>query len=52
MKKWLMKQFGIYRRRNVAELEILERISQMNLSGDEKDSITDIVKEALDKQFK
>lgn len=52
MKKWLMKQFGIIKRRNKAELEIIEKVSRMNLSGDDKDNITDIVKEALDRQFK
>lgn len=52
MKKWLMKQFGIIKRRNEAELEIIEKVSRMNLSGDDKDNITDIVKEALDRQFK
>lgn len=52
MKHWLMKKFGIIRRRNEAELEIISRLQQMNLSGNDRDDIVDIVKDALDKQFK
>ena len=52
MKHWLMKQFGIIRKRNEAELEIINEIQHMNLSGDDRDNIVDIVKEALDRQFK
>ena len=52
MKKWLMKQFGIIKRRNKAELEIIERVeTMMNLSDDAIDNVTVIVKEALDRQF-
>lgn len=51
MKRWLMKQLGILRKRNEAELEIIRKIDSMNLSGNEKDNIVDIVKEALDRQF-
>ena len=52
MKYWLMKQFGIIRRRNAAELEIISRLERMNLSSNDIDDIADIVKDALDKQFK
>ena len=52
MRKWLMKQFGIIKRRHTAELEILKRISMMNLSDEDKDNISVIVKDALDRQFK
>lgn len=52
MKYWLMKQFGIIKKRNKAELEIIDKIQQMDLSGGVKDDIVDIVKEALDRQFK
>ena len=52
MKKWLMKQFGIIRRRNAAELEIIEKIQHMDISGDVRDNIVDIVKDALDRQFR
>ena len=52
MKKWLMKQFGIIRKRNEAELEIINRLDNTCLTKDEKDCIVNIVKEALDKQFK
>lgn len=52
MKRWLMKQFGIIKKRNLAELEIINRLDEMSLSDQDKDSIINIVKEALDKQFK
>ena len=52
MKYWLMKQFGIIRRRNEAEFEIISRLQQMNLSANDRDDIVDIIKDALDKQFK
>lgn len=52
MKKWLMKQFGIIKKRNAAELEIITRLNNTCLTRDEKDCIVDIVKEALDRQFK
>ena len=52
MKYWLMKKFGIIRRRNVAELEIINELEQMNLSENDIDDIVDIVKNALDRQFK
>ena len=47
-----MKKFGIIRRRNVAELEIINELEQMNLSENDIDDIVDIVKNALDRQFK
>lgn len=52
MKHWLMKNFGIIRRRNEAELEIISRLQQMNLSNNDRDDIIYIVKDALDKRFK
>lgn len=52
MKYLIMKHFGIIRKRNEAELEIINKLQQMDLSGDNRDNIVDIVKEALDRQFK
>ena len=49
--KWL-KQFGIIRRRNIAELGIISRLQQMDISGKDRDDIVNIVKDELDKQFK
>lgn len=34
------------------ELEIIDNINSMKLSGEDKDIITDIVKEALDRHFR
>lgn len=52
MKRWLMKQLGIIKKRNIAELEIITRLDETTISDQDKDSIINIVKEALDKQFK
>ena len=51
LKEWLVTRLGIYRRRFAAELEIMEKVSQMNLSDEDRDNITIIVKETLDKHF-
>ena len=48
--KWL-KQFGIIRRRNIAELGIISRLQQMDISDKDRDDIADAVKDELDKQF-
>ena len=49
--KWL-KWFGIIKRRNKAELVIISRLQQMDLSDSDRDDIADAVKDELDKQFK
>ena len=49
--KWL-KQFRIIRRRNKAELGIISRLQQMDISDKDRDDIVDAVKDELDKQFK
>lgn len=51
MYRWILKKLGIYKKRNKAELEIIEKIGTMSISEKDKDMITDIVKTALDKQF-
>ena len=47
----LLKWFGIIKRRNKAELGIISRLQQMDLSDSDRDDIADIVKDELDKQF-
>ena len=51
MKYWILKLLGIIRKRNEAELEIINKLQHMDLSSDDKDNIVNIVKEALDRQF-
>lgn len=51
MRKWLMKKLGIFRKRNEVELSILNKLDNTDFSDEEKDVITDIVKDSLDEEF-
>lgn len=49
--KALLRKTTVKRKRNEAELEIIEKLERMKLSGDDLDNIVDVVKTALDRQF-
>ena len=51
LKYWIYLKLGVIRRRYSSELEILKEINNMDLSKKQKDKITKIVKESLDRQF-
>ena len=51
MKDWLMKKLSVYKKIHTIEYEILNGVSQMNISEADKDNITCIIKEAFDNQF-
>ena len=49
MKRWILKHLGVLKSVNEAEFEIIERCGSLNLSGDTRDEITEIVMNALSK---
>lgn len=49
MKRWILKHLGVLKSVNEAELEIIEKCKKLNLSGDTRDEITEIVMNALSK---
>ena len=49
MKHWFLKQLGILKAINKAELAIIENVSKLNIDPSQQDEITDIVMTELNK---